>query len=77
MFKSFIDQHPDREELPTGVQELYKLIQTYEEGLRIALEVDSHITIGTVTNWVWRCSKRGDSSYTGVFKYNRGISVDR
>ena len=36
LFKSFIDQHPDREELPTGVQELYKLIQAYEEGLRIA-----------------------------------------
>lgn len=35
LFKSFIGQHPDREELPTGVQELYKLIQVYEEGLRI------------------------------------------
>lgn len=36
LFTSFIDQHPDREELPTEVQELYKLIQAYEEGLRIA-----------------------------------------
>lgn len=35
------------------------------------------VTIGTVTNWMWRYVGRGDSSYAGVFKYNRGISVDR
>lgn len=36
LFKSFISQHPEADELPTGVQELYKLIQAYEEELRIA-----------------------------------------